>query len=559
LSSSWDHTCALLAGGEVKCWGWNESGQLGLGDTAVRGSGPGEMGSNLAPVDLGPGRTAVQISAGTNHTCALLDNGSVKCWGANNYGQLGLGDTAARGNDPGEMGAALDPVDLGAGVTATAISAGNDFTCAVLDSGDVKCWGKNDVGQLGQGDTVPRGDGPGEMGDNLDSVKLGPGRSAVSVAAGGTHACVVLDNDKVKCWGGNAAGRLGLGDTEARGDEPGEMGNQLPTVALGSGYQADAVTTGDAHTCVRLVGGALRCWGEGDFGRLGAGDTQDRGNGVTPIATVVEYEPPANDNRSAASSLTEASGLLGPVSTIGATEEPGEPDHGGEPGGSSVWYRFTAAGNGRAFFDTSASDYDTASAAYAFDGGAYTPVASAVFPTETMTFDMVAGKDYRIAIDGMDGDSGLLRFDYDLALPRPDVILRRGTGAPTGGNVYTPGVNIAQQSLRAFVRRNGTVVFSITLQNDAVFSDRLRVTGQGSTTRYAVTYRSASGANITSSVTRGSYQTPMLPSGGSQVIRLEVRALGTTPRDAVVARIVTARSTLQTTRSDSVKAIVRRE
>jgi len=102
----------MLDDGSVKCWGNNSVGPLGLGDTQQRGDGPGEMGATLPAVNLGPGKTALQLTAGLGHTCARLDDGSVKCWGRNFEGQLGLGDTQNRGDGPGEMGAALPAVQL---------------------------------------------------------------------------------------------------------------------------------------------------------------------------------------------------------------------------------------------------------------------------------------------------------------------------------------------------------------------------------------------------------------------------------------------------------------
>jgi alpha-tubulin suppressor-like RCC1 family protein len=106
------HTCARLDNGTVKCWGLNSDGQLGLGDVQSRGDGPGELGANLPAVDLGPGRTVLQVTGRGRHTCARLDDGTVKCWGGNGLGQLGLGDTQHRGDGPGEMGAALPVVPL---------------------------------------------------------------------------------------------------------------------------------------------------------------------------------------------------------------------------------------------------------------------------------------------------------------------------------------------------------------------------------------------------------------------------------------------------------------
>jgi alpha-tubulin suppressor-like RCC1 family protein len=151
--------------------GVNWDGQLGLGDTANRGDGPGEMGDALPSIDLGRGRSATALSAGNYHTCAVLDDGAVKCWGFNGFGQLGLGDTAWRGDGPGEMGDALPSIDLGTGRSATALTA-TSHTCALLDHGSLKCWGQNEYGQLGLGDTAFRGDGPGEMGDALPAVLL---------------------------------------------------------------------------------------------------------------------------------------------------------------------------------------------------------------------------------------------------------------------------------------------------------------------------------------------------------------------------------------------------
>ncbi len=277
LSAGGSHTCAILSGGSVKCWGLNDKGQLGLGDTANRGDAAGEMGANLPAVDLGTGRTAVAISAGTNHTCALLDNASVKCWGFNQTGELGLGDALTRGDGPNEMGDNLLAVDLGTGRTAVSVSAGQQYTCALLDNATVKCWGSGFQGKLGQGDTANRGDSAGEMGDNLPAVDLGTGRTAVSVVAGGFHACALLDNASVKCWGAGGAGALGNESNTNRGDGPNEMGDNLVAVNLGTGRTATAITAGSDHTCALLDNGSVKCWGQGNLGQLGLGGTFARG------------------------------------------------------------------------------------------------------------------------------------------------------------------------------------------------------------------------------------------------------------------------------------------
>ena len=273
------HTCAVLDNGQLKCWGHNAGGQLGLGDTANRGDGPGEMGDNLPAVDLGTGRTAVSVTTGQEYTCAVLDDGSVKCWGGNSQGRLGLGDTVSRGNAPGQMGDDLPAVDLGTGRTAVTVSASVNVTCALLDDGSVKCWGAGGTGALGQGDTANRGDGAGEMGDDLPAISLGTGRTAVAMTTGGTYACAVLDNGSVKCWGFSVNGGLGLGSTTGRGDGPGEMGDALPPVALGTGRTAVGVSAGSDHTCAVLSDGSVKCWGWNIVGQLGIGDTDNRGDG----------------------------------------------------------------------------------------------------------------------------------------------------------------------------------------------------------------------------------------------------------------------------------------
>ncbi|WP_133131414.1 RCC1 domain-containing protein [Legionella yabuuchiae] len=288
ITTGGDYTCAILDNDSLKCWGRNNRGQLGLGDTIDRGDGPGEMGDNLPAVDLGTGRTVKQVSAGEQegaHTCAVLDNDSVKCWGYNNQGQLGLGDTISRGDGPGEMGDNLPAVNLGTGRTAKLVVASGfsfftgGYSCAILDNDSVKCWGNNSFGQLGLGDTISRGDEPGEMGDNLPAVDLGTGRTAKQLTAGGGFNCTLLDNDTVKCWGRNTSGQLGLGDTTNRGDGAGEMGDNLPAVNLGTGKTAIKLRAGDAHACAILNDNSLKCWGLNDSGQLGLGDTINRGDG----------------------------------------------------------------------------------------------------------------------------------------------------------------------------------------------------------------------------------------------------------------------------------------
>ncbi|NDH47471.1 MAG: hypothetical protein EBX99_06430, partial [Acidimicrobiia bacterium] len=278
ITSGWAHVCVLLDNGSVKCWGYNSDGELGIGDAIEKGLGAGQMGDNLVAVNLGTGRTAVAISAGEYHTCAILNGGDVKCWGRNHLGQLGLGDTNNRGDGSGEMGDNLPVVNLGSGRTAVSISGGQYHTCARLDNNTLKCWGHSGDGALGYGDTATRGDGPNEMGENLPVVNVGLGRTVVMVKAGATHSCAILDNDGLKCWGDNFFGELGQGDTNSRGDGSGEMGDNLPAVNLGTGRTASFLTS-KAHTCAILDNLKIKCWGFGSYGRLGYENTTTRGDG----------------------------------------------------------------------------------------------------------------------------------------------------------------------------------------------------------------------------------------------------------------------------------------
>jgi alpha-tubulin suppressor-like RCC1 family protein len=275
-----NHACAILDNDRVKCWGDNSAGQLGLGDTQARGDGPGEMGDALPYVELGAGRTATAITAGWNSSCALLDNGRVKCWGYNGYGQSGTGDTATRGDGAGEMGDNLLPIELGTGRTATKISSGYYHVCARLDDATLKCWGWGNYGGLGSGSQASLGDGAGEMGDGLLPVALGTGRTVADVSASAYSTCALLDNGALKCWGYGATGVLGQGDTSTRGDGPNEMGDNLQPINLGTGAVISSFALLGDHGCAILSTGALKCWGGNTFGALGLGDLANRGDGA---------------------------------------------------------------------------------------------------------------------------------------------------------------------------------------------------------------------------------------------------------------------------------------
>ncbi|MFN3202883.1 MAG: fibrinogen-like YCDxxxxGGGW domain-containing protein [Bradymonadia bacterium] len=245
-------SCALFDDGQVKCWGYNSHGNLGLGDNNHRGDSGGEMGASLPYVSLG--EPAVEVHTGYISTCAIMQSGQVKCWGYNAHGELGLGDNNHRGDSAGEMGASLPYVNFGTGVTVQQLDMGVHHQCAVMDNGGVKCWGYNSYGNLGYGDTQHRGDNANEMGDSLPYVNLGTNvqgqpHTAQMVAAGYLNSCAVLEDERVKCWGYNNYGQLGHGNNTQRGDNAGEMGNNLAYTDLGTNAQ------GQPHTIKDIDGG----------------------------------------------------------------------------------------------------------------------------------------------------------------------------------------------------------------------------------------------------------------------------------------------------------------
>ena len=272
ITSGQEATCAILENGSVKCWGANSTGQLGYGNTTPIGDD--ETPAAVGTLDLGPGRTAKAISGGEGHTCAILDNGTVRCWGGHNaYGQLGYGNTTPIGDN--ETPGSVAPVDLGAGRTAVAISTGSSYTCAILDNGSVRCWGFNAYGQLGTGNTNRIGDD--ETPGSIPPVDLGAGRTAVAISTGWSHTCAILDNGSLKCWGNGESGKLGYGNTNGV-LSPSTVG----TVDIGAGRTAVGVAASDNFTCALLDNGTERCWGYNAYGNLGLGNTTMIGDNETP-------------------------------------------------------------------------------------------------------------------------------------------------------------------------------------------------------------------------------------------------------------------------------------
>lgn len=293
LAAGSSHTCALVTGPgaegpRVKCWGSNDEGELGLGDTRARGIKDKQMGDGLPAVGLPAGAPVVAVAAAQRRSCALRADGVMHCWGDNTGGALGLGDEDSRGGRPGQA-AALPAIRLPG--PAASIALGDMHSCAVLVDGGVACWGFNKDGQLGLGDVSPRSGAVDGSGAGLPLVALGTGLAARALAAGRAHTCGLFTGDAtlVKCWGYGGDGSLGLADTDSRGGAPGQMGDALPRVELGADFRVAALVAGSSHTCARSLDGRVKCWGGNRTGQLGAGHTnapgRKPGQSRTPAAT----------------------------------------------------------------------------------------------------------------------------------------------------------------------------------------------------------------------------------------------------------------------------------
>lgn len=235
-----EHTCALLQHGGVQCWGSNQFGQLGDGATTER----------LTPTAvIGLAGAVAALVAGDSHTCALVQPGGVKCWGANSAGQLGDGTT---------MPSAFPVAVAGLSSGVVALTAGAEHSCALLQSGGVKCWGANLVGQLGDGSQLNRA-------TPVDVLGLSSG--VIALDAGGAHSCAVTDAGGVQCWGANNDGQLGDGSGV----------NQLQPVAVtGLPGAITTIAAGIAHSCGLTTANGVTCWGGNETGQLGDGTTTDR-------------------------------------------------------------------------------------------------------------------------------------------------------------------------------------------------------------------------------------------------------------------------------------------
>ena len=252
LGSGYAHACALLADATVRCWGEDIEGELGNGTTATPGI--------AAPVQVVGIAGAQAIATGSYHTCALLSNSSVKCWGRNDQAQLGDGTATSSST----------PVDVSGLNGVTALAGGGAHTCALRSDGTIYCWGDNEFGEIGDG-TTARAYGP---------VQVVGVNDAIAIAAGWRHTCALRADGTVWCWGQNACGQLGDGTTND---------SSVPVKAVAVDSAVDITAGWWHHSCALRRDGSVRCWGENTWGQLGNGTTVGSPLAVSVTGTGVTW------------------------------------------------------------------------------------------------------------------------------------------------------------------------------------------------------------------------------------------------------------------------------
>ncbi|MCA9686248.1 MAG: hypothetical protein KC457_29035 [Myxococcales bacterium] len=266
----------VRAGGSLRCWGVGDDGQLGTG--ATDNIGDDELPDSVGAMDIGA--QLESFSLGGAHGCGLTVTGTVRCWGRNDRGQLGYGSNMDIGDDeaPAEAGeVSVLPDTALPGTVITAVELGLNHSCALTSTREVICWGHNGSGQLGQGNLQNWGAGVDELPAKLPPVSLGGPTAAL--AAGYDHTCALLVSGKVRCWGANSSGQLGQGNEDTIGDN--ELPDTVEPVDLGG--NAIALASGTAHTCAVLENHRVICWGDNGFGQLGYGFSHDIGDNESPV------------------------------------------------------------------------------------------------------------------------------------------------------------------------------------------------------------------------------------------------------------------------------------
>ncbi len=274
VSTGGNYSCALMADGTAQCWGSNSYGQLG--DNTTTNSPVPVSVSGLT--GLTPATTAVSVSTGYAHACALMADGTAQCWGFNTNGQLGDNSTTDSPVPVSVSGiTGLTPAS-----TAVSVSSGGNFSCALMADGTAQCWGSNSYGQLGDNSTT----------DSFVPVSvsgltgLTPASTAMSVSTGGAHSCALMADGTAQCWGGNGDGELGDNSTTSS-PVPVSVSGLIGAAAAST---AVSVSAGNYHSCAVMADGTAQCWGDNWAGQLGDNSTTERPVPV-PVSDITGSTP----------------------------------------------------------------------------------------------------------------------------------------------------------------------------------------------------------------------------------------------------------------------------
>jgi len=229
------HTCAILEDDVLKCWGDNEDGQLGDGSNKSK---------SKSPVKVDVDGNIKEVALGKFHSCALLEDNTLKCWGDNKDSQLGDGTETKKSNTP---------VSVNVGGEIKQFAVGRSHSCVVLkdDTSKLKCWGDNSKGQLGDGTLTNRN----------NPTEISVGGDIKQITLGTFHTCALLKDDTLKCWGSNEFGQFGDGS---------KVQVSIPTKIPADG-NIKQIEVGKSHSCFLLENDTLKCSGSNEFGQLGDG------------------------------------------------------------------------------------------------------------------------------------------------------------------------------------------------------------------------------------------------------------------------------------------------
>lgn len=305
LAAGQSHSCAVRPGNFAYCWGFDDYGAIGSGNSASPA---------LVPLGTLTTQTFGSVAAGAEFSCGL--NGKTPyCWGDNSRGEVGDGTLNDRGV----------PTAVAGNFSFTQIVGGSEFACGLASSGVANCWGANSMGQLGDG-------GTGDLNAPTSGAPVAGGHVFVSLAAGAFHACGLISSGTAYCWGSNTAGALGQSADSSAHVSPVAIGGQTFSAlaagdnftcglgtdsnvycwgsntygSLGDGTQTSrstvspvsasgvtfaTLTAGANHACAATSGGATYCWGDNFYGQLGTGTSTGSSNSQLLVATAVSGGP----------------------------------------------------------------------------------------------------------------------------------------------------------------------------------------------------------------------------------------------------------------------------